>query len=449
VAHATSHENGGTDEINVGGLSGVLADPQTPATHTHATADVTSGRFAQARMPDAASGFLKAQGAGVDPAYAALAAGDLPTHDIITKHTGFPGGGTTFLRDDGTFAAPPAGGSPPTGTGFRHVTAGVEDAASKLVDTADINNDQVTPAKLDNGSGFSVLGKATTGSGDRADIVAGDETVLGRTGAGNLSFAQVVTGQIATAAVTLAKIANIATARILGRITAASGVIEELTGTQATTLLDVFTSGLKGLVPASGGGTTNFLRADGTFAAPPGGSGASLTRINGSSGAAGADLTWQKLSANSSDITSTTPAAVMTTTGVGAGTWHFRYVVIYQSAATTTGIGLAVNHTGTSGQFASHLKQANSTSSASNGAGEDLVSAQAGQVYEARPEVAKDTVTFKTVGVGNANTDVMAVLEGIIVVTVNGSLELKLSTEVDTSAVRLMADSLLELNKIG
>lgn len=31
--HATDHENGGTDEINVGGLSGTLADPQTPVTH--------------------------------------------------------------------------------------------------------------------------------------------------------------------------------------------------------------------------------------------------------------------------------------------------------------------------------------------------------------------------------------------------------------------------------
>jgi hypothetical protein len=34
-----------------------------------------------------------------------------------------------------------------------------------------------------------------------------------------------------------------------------------------------FTSSTAGLVPASGGGTTNFLRADGTFAAPPGGGG--------------------------------------------------------------------------------------------------------------------------------------------------------------------------------
>lgn len=33
LAHDTSHENGGSDEINVGGLSGVLADPQTPIAH--------------------------------------------------------------------------------------------------------------------------------------------------------------------------------------------------------------------------------------------------------------------------------------------------------------------------------------------------------------------------------------------------------------------------------
>lgn len=40
-----------------------------------------------------------------------------------------------------------------------------------------------------------------------------------------------------------------------------------------TALLNAFTSGLKGLVPPSGGGTSNFLRADGTWAAPSGGAG--------------------------------------------------------------------------------------------------------------------------------------------------------------------------------
>jgi hypothetical protein len=74
-------------------------------------------------------------------------------------------------------------------------------------------------------------------------------------------------------AITYSKIQDVtATNRFLGRITAGAGDIEELTGTQATTLLDVFSSSLKGLAPSSGGGTNNFLRADGTWAIPPGGS---------------------------------------------------------------------------------------------------------------------------------------------------------------------------------
>jgi hypothetical protein len=59
---------------------------------------------------------------------------------------------------------------------------------------------------------------------------------------------------------------------ILGRLTGGGSDIDDLTGTQVTTLLDVFTTSLKGVVPASGGGTTNFLRADGTWATPSAGS---------------------------------------------------------------------------------------------------------------------------------------------------------------------------------
>jgi hypothetical protein len=68
-----------------------------------------------------------------------------------------------------------------------------------------------------------------------------------------------------------AKLANVATATIKGRATAGTGAPEDLTATQATALLNTFTTSLKGLAPASGGGTTNFLRADGTWAAPAGG----------------------------------------------------------------------------------------------------------------------------------------------------------------------------------
>jgi hypothetical protein len=61
--------------------------------------------------------------------------------------------------------------------------------------------------------------------------------------------------------------------------TAATRVLASDTGTDVT--LPLFTSSEAGLVPPSGGGTTNFLRADGTFAAPPGGGGggASLTAV--------------------------------------------------------------------------------------------------------------------------------------------------------------------------
>ena len=42
AAHKASHENTGGDEISVAGLSGVLADPQTPAGHSHGGGDITS-----------------------------------------------------------------------------------------------------------------------------------------------------------------------------------------------------------------------------------------------------------------------------------------------------------------------------------------------------------------------------------------------------------------------
>lgn len=62
-----------------------------------------------------------------------------------------------------------------------------------------------------------------------------------------------------------------------GRITAGTGDPQNLTSTQATSMLDLFTSTLKGLTPLSGGGIANFLRADGSWAVPPGTGGGSGT----------------------------------------------------------------------------------------------------------------------------------------------------------------------------
>ena len=60
--------------------------------------------------------------------------------------------------------------------------------------------------------------------------------------------------------------------------TAATRELTSSTGTDVT--LPLFSSTDAGLTPLSGGGTTNFLRADGTWAAPGGGGGGGLSQAN-------------------------------------------------------------------------------------------------------------------------------------------------------------------------
>ncbi len=102
-----------------------------------------------------------------------------------------------------------------------------------------IANNAVTYAKFQQASaGFTLLTKPTTGAGNYSELTLATDGTLGRIGSGN---------------------------------------IVSVTPTQQTAKLNLFTAALKGLVPLSGGGTTNFLRADGTWAAP---SGSRLRTIN-------------------------------------------------------------------------------------------------------------------------------------------------------------------------
>lgn len=75
-----------------------------------------------------------------------------------------------------------------------------------------------------------------------------------------------VAATISNNAVTNSKLAPVAYGTIKGRKTTGSGNVEDLTQADATALLNTFTDTLQGLVPASGGGTSNYLRADGTWA---------------------------------------------------------------------------------------------------------------------------------------------------------------------------------------
>jgi hypothetical protein len=66
---------------------------------------------------------------------------------------------------------------------------------------------------------------------------------------------------------------------IKGNVTGSSASPSDLTSSEVTSILNLFTPSLQGLVPPSGGGTTNFLRADGIWAPGGGGGGGIATSI--------------------------------------------------------------------------------------------------------------------------------------------------------------------------
>lgn len=130
--------------------------------------------------------------------------------------------------------------------------------------------------KTSGGDGTLSVDTNTYLTGNQTITLSGDATGSGTTA---------ITTTIAPNAVTLAQMAQVATARFLGRTTASTGNVESLTVTQATAILNVFvgdsgSGGVKGLAPATiAGDATKFLRGDGTWAAVSGASGGTVTSV--------------------------------------------------------------------------------------------------------------------------------------------------------------------------
>lgn len=225
-----------------------------PAAHTHSIANIT-GLQAALDGKQAALGFTPENAAqkGVAGGYAGLdgtgkvPAAQLPTYvdDVVevANFAALPGtgeAGKIYVTLDTNKTWRWSGSayveiSPSPGS-----TDSVTEGATNLYFTAP----RVRATDL---TGYAA-------AGSRVALAAGD-TILGAFGKLGKWVADL--GQAAFAA---------ASAAGLAMLTAVDAAAQ-------TNLLNVFTSGAKGLVPASGGGTTNFLRADGTFAAPPGGGG--------------------------------------------------------------------------------------------------------------------------------------------------------------------------------
>jgi len=174
----------------------------------------------------------------------------------------------------------------------------------------------------------------------------GDQTITltgNVTGSGTGSFATT----IAANAVTRGNLAATGGAALLGAT--AAGNVADLTGTQATTLLDTFSSTLKGLAPASGGGTTNYLRADGSWAAPAGGGSGITAKDEGSTLTTGVT----SLDFVGAGVTATNSSGAVTVTVPGVPA--FRGALVTKSADQTginaTGAGVIVPWTTETGGY--------------------------------------------------------------------------------------------------
>lgn len=148
-----------------------------------------------------------------------------------------------------------------------------------------IDNNVVSNAKAADMAANTVKANATAGSADPADLAVGANTVVGRA-AGNIVAAQLVTGQIADANVTYAKIQDVtATNRVLCRDTAGAGVVEECTSSAVVDMIGATqgqilyrgAAGWAALAPDTDGEvlTTHGAGADPTW--EPGGAGGGLS----------------------------------------------------------------------------------------------------------------------------------------------------------------------------
>lgn len=155
----------------------------------------------------------------------------------------------------------------------------------------------------------------------------------------------------------------------------------------------------------------------------------------------------------SSDATanSTTTAARITgmDTTLDVGTYKFEYWIRYVAGATTTGVKFSVNHTGTISYIAGWMRYASTGGAAATAAATQAGNSATGNIHESFSFRAKSTAA----GVGptvsvDTTGDMLCVIEGTLIVTATGTLELYHASEVAASTT-VKAGTLLIVTQVA
>lgn len=149
--------------------------------------------------------------------------------------------------------------------------------------------------------------------------------------------------------------------------------------------------------------------------------------------------------------TSTTPAAVSALDAVLApGTWLIKIWMVMRAAATTTGIGIHLNASGgTVTTIVATWYSLTTGTTATTGVMDQASAAATFQTMEGRAQRANNTSGGPFGGVDTASADQFAVLEGVVVVTAQTTLQVMLATEVAASQVDLRQGTTLTASKVA
>jgi len=156
--HASSHENGGSDEIDVTGLSGVLADPQTPAAHATSHQDLGADEI---NVGGLSGQLADAQLVGVRK----NSTGSVFTRSRLNFIEG--SGATLTVADDGTEVDITVAATGATLADGDYGDVTVSGTGTVLT----VDNDVVTNAKAANMAEATIKGRADgAGTGDPTDL---------------------------------------------------------------------------------------------------------------------------------------------------------------------------------------------------------------------------------------------------------------------------------------
>ena len=215
---------------------------------------------------------------------------------------------------------------------------------------------------------------------------------------------------LSTNTISNAMLSQVSSPTFKGRISAGNGNVEDLSAAQATSMLNAFTPSSQGVVPASGGGTVNYLRADGVFASPPG---------NG-------DRRYVILSSdviNNNAVANTLQNVTGLSFNVSAGvTYRFYAIIPYTSQQTNNGSRWTINAPSTT--FIGYVSR-----------------------YVDNPESINycDAVNLPSLCSNNSKlTGNIAVIQGVIIPSANGVVQIQFASQIANKSITAKAGATLE-----